>query len=257
MKVTNGLDLASQRVQNVAGPSISTDAANKAYVDAAVNGLQWKQPVAAASSSNITVSSPGTTFDSYVASNGDRILLMGQTAQTENGIYVFNGSSSALTRAADANTGVLLQGAAVLALLGSTNADKAFVQTTDPVTLGTSNIVFAQFGGGQTYTAGNGITLSGSQFSVNPGTGLTFSGSQLVLDSSVAVKKFAVAIGDGSSLTYTVTHNLGSRDVSVTVYDSASFNEVLADVSHATTNTVVVSFATAPATGAYRVVVHG
>ena len=69
--------------------------------------------------------------------------------------------------------------------------------------------------------------------------------------------RYAVSIGDGSATTITVTHNLGTRDVVVSVYDSATYAEVIADVVHATTNTVTITFSVAPASNAYRCVVIG
>jgi len=69
--------------------------------------------------------------------------------------------------------------------------------------------------------------------------------------------KYAADIGDGTATTYTVTHSLGSTDVVVSVRDTATNDQVIADISHATANTITVEFDTAPATGAYRVVVVG
>jgi hypothetical protein len=67
--------------------------------------------------------------------------------------------------------------------------------------------------------------------------------------------KFTTDVGDGTNTSYTVSHNFGSRDVSVTVYDNTTFEEVEADVVHTSLNTVTVSFTSAPASSAYRVVV--
>lgn len=65
---------------------------------------------------------------------------------------------------------------------------------------------------------------------------------------------FAQLFGDGSSVSYTITHNLGTRDVDVTVYrNSAPWDEVICDVQHTTTNTITLIFATAPAVNQFRV----
>lgn len=68
----------------------------------------------------------------------------------------------------------------------------------------------------------------------------------------------AALVGDGTATSFTVTHNFGTRDVQVQVYEAATpFAQVVADVDHATTNTVTVKFAVAPAQDEYRVVVVG
>lgn len=69
--------------------------------------------------------------------------------------------------------------------------------------------------------------------------------------------KYAASIGDGSSTSLTVTHNLGTTDVDVALSEVATGNEVFANVVNATTNTVTVAFSVAPTTNAIRVVVIG
>lgn len=71
---------------------------------------------------NINISNPGTDiFDGYTASNGDRILVQAQTLQQQNGIYIFNGSGSAMTRSSDANTWASLVGATTYIQQGTIN----------------------------------------------------------------------------------------------------------------------------------------
>ncbi len=74
---------------------------------------------------------------------------------------------------------------------------------------------------------------------------------QAIIDGSGAVAN----VGDGTNTAYTITHNLNSRDVIVQVYDNATYDTVYVDTTRSTVNTVVLTFATAPALNAYRVVI--
>jgi hypothetical protein len=74
------------------------------------------------------------------------------------------------------------------------------------------------------------------------------------------VRKFASDITTTAEAPYTfaATHNLGTRDVSVTVYSNSSpYGEVEVDVDHTSTTVVTLTFAVAPTAGAYRVVITG
>jgi len=65
---------------------------------------------------------------------------------------------------------------------------------------------------------------------------------------------FAANVGDGVNVSYVITHNLGTRDVDVTVYRNATpFDEVIVDVQHTSTNTITLGFTTAPTTNQFRV----
>jgi hypothetical protein len=110
-----------------------------------------------------------------------------------------------------------------------------------------------------TLTAGNGIDIDSSEnISVKLGTGLTFDGSgNITVAESYGVQKFATSIGDGSTTVFQVTHGLGTRDVSVTIYDNSTKAEVFADVVHNTDTVATISFASAPSSNEFRVVVIG
>lgn len=71
------------------------------------------------------------------------------------------------------------------------------------------------------------------------------------------VRKYAANVGNSASTQFTVTHNLGTRDVVVNVYDNSTYETVEVDIARTTTSAVTVTFAAAPSTDAYRVVVTG
>jgi hypothetical protein len=262
-KVLNGLDLSSQRIINLADPSSATDATNKQYVDNFVEGKSLKDPVRAATTTNGTLASAyenGDSIDGVTLVTGDRILIKDQSTASENGIYVV-AASGAPTRASDANSsGDLRGGSTTFVTEGTTNGDKNFSITSPNgvVTIGTDGQTWGQTGGsGTSYTAGNGLTLSGADFNVGAGTGITVNANDVAVDTSVVTRKTAFNIGNGSATDIAVTHNLGTRDVTVSVHDATTFEEVYPDVVKTDTNTVTLTFATAPASNAYRAVVQG
>lgn len=256
-KFYNGIDLQAQRAVNASDPSVSTDLATKNYVDNLINGLSWHQHVRVASTANVTVSSPGTTIDGVTLNTGDRVLLKNQTTTTENGVWTFNGSASALTRTVDGVTGELTANATFYAAEGTANADTAWTLTTnDPITVGTTALAFAQVGGGTTYTAGNGISISSNVISAVATTGIVVNGSGIGADFTVVPKKYATTLGT-SATSYTVTHNLGTQDVMVTCYIISTGEQINASPVNATTNTVTLAFASAPTASTIRVVVIG
>ena len=84
---------------------------------------------------------------------------------------------------------------------------------------------------------------------------ITKDGSNYYEIQTVGESTFAASIGDGSNTSYTVTHNLGSQDVIVQLYDASSLDTVYADVVRTSTSVVTIDFATAPATNDIRVLI--
>lgn len=264
MKVMNGLDLQSQKIANLADPSLSSDAANKQYVDNVARGLLWKAPVRAATTTAGALASAfanGQSVDGVILATGDRVLLKDQAAAAENGIYTVN-ASGAPTRAADADAnGELAPGTAVSVTAGTVNADKVFMIISDAaIAVGTTAQTWGPLGGGgASYTAGNGIAIGGSAISAVAAAsgGIQVVGAGIQLDASIAARKFSSAIGNGLATAISVAHGLGTKDVHVSVRTVADDSHVIADVVSLDTNTVTIGFATAPATNAYRVTVIG
>lgn len=261
MKVMNGLDLSNQKIVNLADPSSNTDAVTKQYADNLARGAKWKDPVRAATTANGTLATAfanGQTIDGVTLVTGDRILIKNQSTGAENGIYVVE-ASGAPTRAADADIGTeLTAGTAVYVTEGTANGDKAFAITTDgTITVGTTATTWGQIGGGTSYTGSNGILLTGSNFTAVAHTGISVTASGIAVDTSVVARKYSANIGNGSSTSIAVTHNLGTKDVTVAVRLNADDSHVIADVVSTDINTVTITFAVAPASNAYRVTVIG
>jgi hypothetical protein len=209
-------------VKNIPTPATGTDAANKNYVDAAVQGLTWKSSVRAATTVAGTLASSfanGSTVDGITLATGDRILIKNQATGSENGIYTVN-SAGAPTRAVDADLGTEVAGAAVYVDQGTVNADTAWTMTTAaPITIGSTALTWAQFsGGGSSYTNGTGLTLTGNVFSLTApvtvglggtGTASTPSNGQLLIGNGSTYTLAALTQGTGM----TITNGAGSITV--------------------------------------------
>jgi hypothetical protein len=163
-------------------PSGATDIANKLYVDTVAQGLDAKASCVAATTADITLSG-AQTIDGVSVVAGNRVLVKNQSLSQNNGIYLC--ASGSWTRTTDANTWDALTSAFTFIEQGTTNADCGFVCTANAGgTLGTTALPWSQFSGAGTFTAGTGLTLTGSVFSLtspvavaNGGTGLTSLGS--------------------------------------------------------------------------------
>lgn len=161
---TAAVNLNNQKITGLATPTATTDAATKAYVDAAAQGLDVKPSCRIAASANRVISGPGANIDGIALVAGDRCLLIAQTAPAENGIWIWNGAAVAMTRSTDADTSAeVTTGMFTFIEEGSQWASAGFVLTTVmPIVLGTTALTFTQFSGGGAITAGTGLTQAGS-----------------------------------------------------------------------------------------------
>ena len=163
----------------VAAPSGATDIANKQYVDYYAAGLSWKAPVTAASMANITTLSGLLTIDTVTLAAGETVLVKNQTNAADNGIYV--ASAGVWTRSVGADGWEEFIGAIVCVVEGTQTGSAWFCTAQPGGTLGVTAINWSNFSVASTYTAGTGLTLAGTQFSITPvGTAGTYGAASSV-----------------------------------------------------------------------------
>lgn len=259
-QILSDLDLANvARLVNLPEPTASHHAATKAYVDSAVEGLAWKDACRVATQSNVNLASPGATVDGVTMAAGDRVLVQAQSAAADNGIYVWNGAATAMTRAADASTAAELE-QAIAPIEEGTSAGTQRRQTAVNFTLGSGAVNWTNFG--TTAPAASettaGIAELATQAEVDTGT----DGTRIVTPATLAAwpgrtRKHVANFGDGSATQYDFTHNFNTRDVQVEVYRNATpWDSIGCDVERPDANTVRVRMASAPGSNAFRVVIH-
>ena len=181
-------------------PTGVNDIVNKSYADSIASGINFHAAAQWATTANLgtvtynngtsgvgaTLTNAGTlavlvidghTFTGTDVTNNVRVLVKNQTTQSQNGVYTVTNQGSGsvawvLTRATDydtsgSGTNEVDQGDYILVINGTANANTSWIQQTAlPITIGTTNIVFLQFGAATAYTAGTGLTLSSNQFSI-------------------------------------------------------------------------------------------
>ena len=267
-------------------------------IQASSSGLSWKEAVnlfyddATPTLSGDSVTTP-LIIDGHNALTlsdvGYRVLVANGD---DAGIYVYNqsGTSWTLDRAIDADTYSELIGAAVFVMEGTQYGSTSWVQASHYLTNFTGQS-WIQFSGQGTYIGSNSILVDGNEINVivdntrgieidsdgvyakigdgiqfdgsgniaiNAGTGFTTATGSLEFDSGYGVRKYTTTIGNNSATSFTVNHALGTRYVTVQLFEAVSpYAQIEADVEHTDTNNVTVKFAVAPTTGQYEVVIVG
>ena len=247
--IAGNLDMTSNTIINLATPTNANDAATKQYVDDVAQGLHTHDSCNAATATTLSVASGGTvtynngssgvgatltttgsytTIDGVTLSNGMRILVKNEANAAHNGIYDRT-STTVLTRSTDFDTSTEMAGGDFVFVTAGTLYDNTGWVMTEPVTtVGTSPVPWVQFSGAGTYTAGTGLTLTGSQFSVNASqTQITSVGTLTGLNSSGTITAPAftantgVFTGNGSGLSAIAGANVTGTVSSATTATTA------------------------------------
>ena len=257
---TSNLSLNSLRIVSLADPINAQDGATKNYADALIATGNNKGTARLAATGNVVLASPGAAFDSVTAAVGDIVLLPVQTTASQNGLYVFNGAASPLTRTTNANlSGEIRPGLFVFAAEGTLNGSNGYTLTTpNPIVLDTTALNFVQTSGAGQIIAGTAINKVGNVLNAVGGVGLVTNTTNLAIDTSIVPRKFSQTIGDGTATTITVTHNLNNStpDSSISLVVSP-FTKVNPTIAYPTANTVSFTFALPPSAAQYRVTLIG
>jgi hypothetical protein len=273
----------------------TTRIATQAYVDGVAQGLNVKDSARVLSIANVDIADV-TVVDGVTLADGDRVVLIDQDTATENGIYVYDLGTTSLSRAADADpvADELNKGAYVLVTSGTYAAtgwivtDYAAGVTTwtqfsaaneysagDGIDI-SGNAISVKIDGNSLAETGSGLYVQLAEggglntgaygLYAQIGTGLTVNGSSgdIELDTSngYGVRKYSenntALTAVSGSVTWAVTHNIGTRDVTVQLFDLDDYAQIEVDVIRTNTNTVTLSWNSGNVSAdSYRVVVVG
>jgi hypothetical protein len=234
--------------------------ATVAQLNAAIEGLSWKDSVRVSTQGNVNLASPGATIDGVTMSSGDRFVARSQTTASQNGIYIWNGAATPATRAPDASTADELEQAVVTVEEG-TNAGVSYRQTQVNLTLGADDVLFTTFGtsaGAATETSA-GIAEIATQSETDTGTDDARFVTPLKLATSPwAKRKHSETFGDGSGTSFDITHNFNTKDVVISIRETAGDEREITsgvEVRRLSVNAVRVLTDVAVGSNAFRAVI--
>ena len=186
--MSGAIAMGTNKITGLGDPTSAQDAATKAYVDSAAQGIDWKASVRAATTAAVTLASGlenGDTLDGVTLATGNRVLVKNQATGSENGIYVVK-ASGAPDRSTDCDTAAeLTSNFAVFVEEGTVNADQGYVLTNDgAITVGTTALTFTQFTGLGQIVAGTGLDKTGNTLDIDS-TVVTLTGTQTLTNKTL------------------------------------------------------------------------
>ena len=243
----NDLDVNNSKITNLLNPISGQDAATKSYVDAAAQGLRVIPSALGATTENlVAIFNAGvltsTTNGAFATDNvtlwsvGDRVLVKDQTATLQNGSYevtvVGDGSTPwELTRGEYFNDSSEIPGAFQFVTDGTLNRSTGWVATVadaENFVIGTDDVVWYQFSGAGTYTAGESLTLTGTEFSIADGdvSNNKLANPQFIITGEAGANTI-IALGETLTIEGTdgvdTTISSGKVSIAVTTLDGGTF----------------------------------
>jgi hypothetical protein len=242
----NDLNVNNSKITNLLDPTANQDAATKAYVDSVAQGLRIIPAALAATTEDIGVFGGGiivisanTTLDIDGVTSwdlGDRLLVKDQIVPAENGSYVLTqvgdaNTSWQFTRGEYFNESSEIPGSFQFVVDGTTNGSTGWVATVadaETFVIGTDAITWYQFSGAGTYTAGDALTLTGTEFSISDGDiqNSKLANPNFIINGEAGANT-NIALGETLTITGTdgvnTTISAGQVAISVDTLDGGSF----------------------------------
>lgn len=264
------VNFGSNKLLNVATGTASSDGVNLGQVQSLVAGVGVFQ-----GGYNASTNSPALTGGSNVAlTQGDffAVTVAGSffTDNVEPGDLIFANSNISASSSPSLSDYTVVIADENIAGAGATDgATEKGVAGFDSgnfgvtangfVTLDDTGVTLGSYGGASKSLSAT-VTAKGLLSSLSE-QNIAITASQVtdfcnaVSTCIAANEQYSVSIGDGNATSYAVTHNLGTRDVMVQLYDNSSYDTVYAEVARNSTSQVTISFTTAPSTNDIRVLI--
>jgi hypothetical protein len=202
-------------------------------------------------------------------------MVAGHATPANDGVWLFS-STGSWTRAIDVPFGATFYRNLMIRVLeGSGYGNRIIGINSEALvswTVGSASYPYGNiqdFHGAYSIAPGDGISVGSNLLSVRAGDGLEFASGMLqvklganlsfvsgALTATAGSLKYAANVGNGTDTSIVVTHSLGTRDVTVQLYRNGTpWDDAITTIERTSTDTITLTFTTAPAVDAWRVVV--